>query len=175
MTTTWWSAFGLDERFGQEHGTNIPAELVRNILALYSKPTNSILDPAAGGGVVLDVARDMVGRKCFAYDLIPKRKDIKTHNLLVGSPSEPEKPDMIFLDLPYGPAKKGEYSVGHKDDLANKPISEFLEDLQRIFSYWNSGTLVVLMSSYRGKDGFVDLPFEAERRMIAAGWQMVDI
>jgi len=149
LTTTWWPAFGLDDRFGQDHESNLPADLVRNILALYTDPGDTILDPAAGGGVVFDVAADMVNRKCFVYDLTPQRNDIRTHNLLVEKPPEPEKPDLIFLDLPYGPAKKGEYSEGHSSDLANRSVSEFLEDLARIFGYWDSGILVVLMSSLR--------------------------
>ncbi|MHA1711539.1 MAG: hypothetical protein ACTSUS_05695, partial [Candidatus Freyarchaeota archaeon] len=63
VASTWWPAFGLDKRFGVPHASNLPADLVRNVLALYTKPGDVILDPAAGGGVVLDVARDMVNRK----------------------------------------------------------------------------------------------------------------
>jgi len=172
MRSTWWPAFGLDDRFGVKYVSNLPAGLVRNVLALYTKPGDTILDPAAGGGVVLDVAKDMVNRKCYAYDLVPQRDDVKTHNILVEPPSEPEKPDLVFLDLPYGPVK--EYSPAHPSDLANMSLSEFLDALARIFRYWDSGTLVVLMSSYRGKEGFVDLPFEAEKRMVEAGWKIVE-
>lgn len=174
MTTTWWPTFGLDHRFGKKHGSNLPAGLVRNILALYTKPGDTILDPAAGGGVVLDVVRDMVNRECFAYDLVPQREDIKTHNLRVEKHSEPENPDLIFLDLPYGPAKKGEYSEGHSSDLANRSLSEFYGDLTKIFGYWDSGTLVVLMSSLKEGGELIDLPYEAEKRMIEAGWRIVE-
>jgi hypothetical protein len=174
MTSTWWPSFGLDKRFGADNPSQLPADLVRNILALYTKPGDVILDPAAGGGVVLDVANDMVNRKCYAYDLVPQRDDIKTHNILVEPPAEPKKPNLIFLDLPYGPAKSGEYSPAHSSDLANKPPSEFLEDLRKIFGYWDSGTLVVLMSSYRSEGELVDLPFEAEKRMVGAGWKIAE-
>jgi len=47
MKSTWWPAFGLDDRFGKKHPSNLPADLVRNILALYSEPGDVILDPAA--------------------------------------------------------------------------------------------------------------------------------
>jgi len=173
FASTWWPAFGLDKRFGVPHASNLPAGLVRNILALYTEPGDVILDPAAGGGVVLDVARDMVNRKCYAYDLRPVRPDIKTHNLLVGPPPVPEKPDLIFFDPPYGPQKKMEYTVS-SEDLGNMPIPKFLDSLSRIFGYWDSGILVVLMSSYRGPEGFIDLPYETEKRMVEAGWQIIE-
>ena len=171
--STWWPAFGLDGRFGVPHASNLPAGLVRNVLALYTKPGDVILDPAAGGGVVLDVARDMVNRRCYAYDLRPVRPDIKPHNLLAGPPPVPEKPDLIFFDPPYGPQKRAEYNAS-SEDLANMPIPEFLDALSRIFGYWDSGVLVVLMSSYRGPEGFVDLPFETEKRMVEAGWRIIE-
>ena len=174
MVTTWWPAFGLDNRFGRKHASNLPADLVKNIFALYTNPGNIILDPAAGGGVTIDVANDMVNRKCFAYDIAPKRDDIRTHNLVVEKPTEPEKPNLIFLDLPYGPAKKGEYTPAHPSDLANKSPAEFLEDLEKIFGYWDSGNLVVLMSSFREKGTLIDLPFETEKRMVDAGWKIVE-
>jgi len=60
-----------------------------------------------------------------------------------------KKPDLVFLDLPYGPAEKGKYSPVHSSDLANMSLSDFLESLTKIFSYWDSGILVVLISSYR--------------------------
>jgi len=173
MNSTWWPSFGLDSRFGKENASKLPAGLVRNILALYTKPGDVILDPAAGGGVVLDVAEDMVNRKCYAYDLMPKRSDIKPFNLLNGPPPEPENPDLIFLDLPYGPQKRLQYSVD-PDDLANMPIQKFLDSLSKIFGYWDSGILVVLMSSYRGPEGFIDLPYEAEKRMVEAGWRIIE-
>ena len=173
LTSTWWPAFGLDKRFGVPHTSNLPADLVRNILALYTKPGDVILDPAAGGGVVLDVAKDMVNRKCYAYDLRPTRPEIKTHNLLVGSPPAPEDPDLIFFDPPYGPQKRTEYAES-SEDLANMPIPDFLAALSKIFRYWDSGVLVVLMSSYRGSEGFVDLPYETEKRMAEAGWRIIE-
>lgn len=173
LTTTWWPALGLDNRFGMENPSNLPAGLVRNVLALYTRPGDTILDPAAGGGVVLDVANDMVNRKCLGYDLMPKRPDIKPFNILNGPPPEPEKPNLIFIDLPYGPQKRQQYSVD-PDDLANMPIPQFLDSLSKILNFWNSGTLAVLMSSYKGPEGFVDLPYETEERMVQAGWRIVE-
>lgn len=170
---TLWPAFGLDDRFGQEHGSNLPALLIKNILALYTKPGDIILDPAAGGGVVRDAAEDMVNRKSYLFDLTPKRDEIRTHNLLTGPPKTPEPPNLVFLDLPYGPMLKGKYSED-PNDLANIPLEQFYESLEKIFSYWDQCKIVVLMSSWK-KDGVVyDLPFETEKRLIETGWKIID-
>jgi len=162
---TLWPAFGLDDRFGKEHASNLPALLIKNILALYTKPGDVILDPAAGGGVVLDAAKDMVNRTAYLYDLTPKRKDIKTNNLLTGPPNTPKPPDLVFLDLPYGPMLKDKYSED-PNDLANIPLEKFYDALEIIFNYWDQCKIVVLMSSWKNDGVVYDLPYETEKRLI---------
>lgn len=174
LSTLWSPAFGLDPRFGQEHASNLPALLIKNILALYSKTGDIILDPAAGGGVVFDAAEDMVNRKAYLFDLTPKREGvIKTHNLLTGPPKMDEPPNLVFLDLPYGPMLKGKYSED-PNDLANIPLNQFYDQLEKIFTYWNQCKIVVLMASWK-KDGVVyDLPYETEKRLEKTGWRIIE-
>ncbi len=169
--TTLWPTFGIDENFGQRHPGNIPAELVRNILCRLTNPGDLILDPFAGGGVVIDVCNDMVNRKCEAFDLTPVREDIAKHNILEGTPPTSREPDLIFLDPPYGPQKEGEYSK-EDNDLANIPVETFCEKMEQIFGYWNKGWLVCLMTVYTkaGLGNYTHLPAEMHYAMERSGW-----
>jgi ParB-like chromosome segregation protein Spo0J len=173
--TTLWHTFGIDERFGKRHPGNIPAGLVRNILCRLTKPGDLVLDPFAGGGVVIDVCVDMVNRKCEAFDLTPTREDIKKHDILQGPPPTSRPPDLIFLDPPYGPQNEGDYS-DKENDLANMPVEKFCEAMERIFTYWDHGWLVCLMTVYtgRGLGEYVDLPSKMAWGMEKAGWKFAD-
>lgn len=132
--TSFWPAFGIDNKYGQKHKGHIPAKLIQNILFFYSNPGDIILDPFAGGGTVQDVCNDMVNRVCYSYNLNPVSPKIKFHNIREGAPSCEKEPNFIFLDPPYGPQKKDEYSHS-KDDLANLPVNEFLDEMEKIFGY----------------------------------------
>ena len=168
-----WSGFQIDERFGQRHPGNVPAELVRNILHFYTRPGAAILDPFAGGGVVLDVAADMVGRKAYGYDLAPVRDDVNRWDILAGPPPVPEEPDLIFLDPPYGPMLEGKY-FPHPSQLGDMGVDGFLAAMGKVFSYWDSGRLVLLMGCLRRDGGFVALPHECAKLMSENGWKIVD-
>lgn len=170
--TTLWPTFGIDERFGKRIPGNIPAGLVRNILCRLTKPGDIILDPFAGGGVVIDVCADMVNRECEAFDLTPTRDDITKHNILDGPPTVSRRPDLIFLDPPYGPQKEGEYS-DKDNDLANMPVDKFCDAIERIFGYWDHGWLVCLMTVYtkEGLGNYVNLPAKMYLAMEKAGWK----
>lgn len=169
--TTLWPTFGIDERFGKRNPGNIPAELVRNILCRLTKPGDLILDSFAGGGVVIDVCADMVNRECEAFDLTPSREDITKHDILDGPPPVSRRPDLIFLDPPYGPQKEGEYS-DKETDLANIPVEEFPDVMESIFGYWNHGWLVCLMTVYtkEGLGNYIHLPSKMYLAMENAGW-----
>ena len=169
--TTLWPTFGIDERFGKRIPGNIPAGLVRNILCRLTKPSDLVLDPFAGGGVVIDVCADMVNRDCEAFDLTPTRDDITKHNILDGPPPVSRRPDLIFLDPPYGPQKEGEYS-DKDNDLANMPVDKFCDAMELIFGYWDHGWLVCLMTVYtkEGLGNYVHLPAKMYLAMDNAGW-----
>ncbi|MDP2857692.1 MAG: DNA methyltransferase, partial [Bacillota bacterium] len=166
-----WAGFKIDDRFGQRHPGNVPAELVRNILYYHSRPGDVILDPFAGGGVVLDVAQDMVNRKAYGFDLDPKRDDNGRWDILAGPPPVPEKPDLIFLDPPYADMLRGKY-LPHPSQLGDLDVDGFLDAMTKVFGYWDSGTLVLLMGCLQRGGEFFALPFESAKRMEAAGWRV---
>lgn len=173
VPTSIWTGFTFDERFGQRYPGNIPALLVKNLLYFWSRPGDVILDPFAGGGTVLDAARDMAGRKAYGFDLFPSRPDIGAWDILSGPPPAPEEPDVIFLDPPYGGMKAGEYPR-HPSQLADMEIPTFLDAMERVFGYWQRGRVILLMGSLRGDGQFVPLPYECARRLERQGWRLVD-
>lgn len=168
-----WAGFQIDERFGRRHPGNLPAALVRNLFYYYTKPGDLIVDPFAGGGVTLDVARDMVGRTCLAFDLAPTRPDIRRWDILAGPPPLPRPPDVVFLDPPWGPMKAGEY-FPHPSQLADMEVGEFLAAMERVFGYWEAGRLILVMGCLRKEGRFVALPHECAKLMEKAGWRIID-
>lgn len=173
--TSWWPPFGIDKRYGRKWKGNIPAGLVQNILYFYTRPGAHVLDPFAGGGVVMDVCNDMVGRTCEAFDIDPckEREDIKFHNILDGPPPCEEEPNFIFLDPPYGPIAEGKYTQ-HNDDLSNMSLDTFLDSIERVFSYWDSGQICLLMCGMRKDGKYTDLPMLLGQRLQNTGWVVLE-
>jgi adenine-specific DNA-methyltransferase len=76
-----------------------PSWVIWQLLQRYTKPKDLCVDPMAGSGTSLDVARDL-GRRALGYDLRPTRKDIfraDARNL----PLEDAVADFAFVDPPY--------------------------------------------------------------------------
>jgi hypothetical protein len=169
--SSWWPPFGIDERYGKKWRGNIPAGLVQNILYFYTRPGDHVLDPFAGGGVVIDVCADMVGRTCEAFDIDPHedRKDIKYHNIVTGPPNCEEEPTFIFLDPPYGPVAQGKYTQS-EDDLSNMPLDRFLQVMESLLGHWNNAGLALLMCSMRKDGKYTDLPMLMGEILDKTGW-----
>ncbi|MFQ6116298.1 MAG: hypothetical protein ACE5NG_19750, partial [bacterium] len=171
LYTTFWPGFGIDKRFGQKHPGNLPAQLVRNLLYFYSKSGDHILDPMAGGGVVIDVVNDMVNRTVEAFDLSPVREDIQRHDLLTGEPPVEKEPDVIILDPPYGSQKECEYNQV-KSDLSTLSVDEFIEAIATILGYWKHGTIILFMSPMQKDGQYFDLPCMCHQKLIDNGWRV---
>lgn len=77
-----------------------PSYILWNLLQRYTKPRDLVVDPMAGSGTTLDVAREL-GRRAVGYDLAPARKDVFRADARK-LPLEDEKADFIFCDPPYG-------------------------------------------------------------------------
>jgi adenine-specific DNA-methyltransferase len=76
-----------------------PSYIIWNLLQRYTKPKDLVIDPCAGSGTTLDVARDLE-RRALGYDLVPVRKDIFRCDARK-LPLEDEKADFVFIDPPY--------------------------------------------------------------------------
>jgi adenine-specific DNA-methyltransferase len=77
-----------------------PSYIIWNLLQRYTKPNDLVIDPMAGSGTTLDVARDL-GRKALGYDVHPTRKDIFRVDARKLPPELTGKVDFVFIDPPY--------------------------------------------------------------------------
>lgn len=109
----------------------LPAGLIDNLLWLYTKPGQTVVDPFAGRGTTIKTAKQM-GRRVWASDLRgdfwDKTLPIHQHDITAGWPADaPSKAELLILDPPYWQQAKGKYSDDARD-LANQPLGEFYEN-----------------------------------------------
>ncbi len=76
-----------------------PAYVIWNLLERYTREGDLVVDPFAGGGTTLDVAREG-GRRSIGYDVHPTREDIFRADAR-SMPLEDGKADFVFMDPPY--------------------------------------------------------------------------
>ncbi|MBN2161132.1 MAG: class I SAM-dependent methyltransferase [Spirochaetes bacterium] len=104
QTTTLWDypsqqySRKLEEGHRDFEGAT-PAYIIWNLLRRYTKPKDLIVDPMAGSGTTLDVAREL-GRRALGYDIAPPRKDVFRADARA-LPLEDGKADFVFVDPPY--------------------------------------------------------------------------
>src|SRR5436305_3656574 len=77
-----------------------PSYIIWNLLQRYTKKNDLVIDPCAGSGTTLDVARDL-GRRALGYDVHPARKDIFRVDARKLPPELTGKADFVFVDPPY--------------------------------------------------------------------------
>ncbi|MEX2218907.1 MAG: DNA methyltransferase [Phycisphaerales bacterium] len=76
-----------------------PSWVIWQLLTRYTREGDLIVDPMAGSGTTLDVARDLK-RRALGYDLTPSREDIFRADART-LPVEDGKADFVFIDPPY--------------------------------------------------------------------------
>src|ERR1700704_3604499 len=119
MSSSSWGRPGLPAATAETPALPAPKRNTRvevaNLLWLYTQPGDIVVDPFAGGGTTIDVAKRM-GRRVWASDLHPSTPTlpIHEHDATDGWSAEaPRKADLVILDPPYWQQAKGRYS----DDL----------------------------------------------------------
>jgi hypothetical protein len=121
---------------GSSHFGNSEVRWLDNLLYLYTKPFDVVVDPFAGGGSTIDLCRKRL-RRYFVSDRKPikDREDVRQHDITDGLPKPPQWKDvkLVYLDPPYWWQAKGEYSED-ATDLANMPLEQFNETLAGIIS-----------------------------------------
>lgn len=125
-----WQFQHADKDAGSQSyfGALLP-QVVENVLWFYTEPGQVVLDPFAGSGTTIEVAKIM-GRRVWASDIrgnhYAPHLPIHQHDILNDWPTDaPKKADLVILDPPYWKQAVGRYSKepnrtqGHSYRLAS--------------------------------------------------------
>lgn len=141
-----------------------PSYIVWNLLQRYTKPNALVVDPCAGSGTTLDVARDL-GRRALGYDVHPTRKDIFRVDARKLPPELTGKADFVFIDPPYsthldyGPDPR---DIGKLDAAGGeyyKAMEQVIKEIHRVLKPGAHMGLYVSDSFVKG-EGFYPIGFE---------------
>ena len=122
---------------GSSHFGNSDVRWVDNLLYLYTKPFDVVIDPFAGGGSTIDICKKRF-RRYYVSDrkpIVEREKEIRQHDLTTGLPKPPQWKDvrLVYLDPPYWKQAEGQYS-DDPTDLANMLLEQFNETLAGIIN-----------------------------------------
>jgi hypothetical protein len=122
---------------GSGHFGNSEVRWVDNLLYLYTKPFDVVVDPFGGGGSTIDICKKRF-RRYWVSDrkpVVEREKDIRAHDLTAGLPALPRWKDvrLVYLDPPYWAQAAGEYSKD-PEDLANMTLAKFNETLASVIN-----------------------------------------
>ena len=123
-----WNFASIDERYGVECPGRIPYQIIANVLYYFTNPGDKVVDPMAGGGVLIDVCKEM-GREYKAYDIEPRRDEIIKKDLREGFDEGAQDCDLIFIDPPYWKKKEKEYNATSISSLNREDYIQFFKDL----------------------------------------------
>jgi adenine-specific DNA-methyltransferase len=145
-----------------------PSYIIWNLLERYTKPKDLVIDPCAGSGTTLDVAREL-GRRALGYDIAPTRKDIFRVDARK-LPLETGKADFVFIDPPY--STHLEYSddprcigkLGAASGAYYSAMEQVLSEIHRVLRKDRHMALYVSDSYVKGK-AFYPIGFELFSRM----------
>ena len=140
-----------------------PSYIIWNLIRRYTVPGELVVDPMAGSGTTLDVAREL-DRRALGYDVNPTRPDI----FRVDSrklPLESGKADMVFVDPPY--STHVDYSddprcIGKLDAAGPEyyeAMGAVIGEIHRVLAPGRHMGLYVSDSYVKGK-GFYPIGFE---------------
>jgi transposase len=151
---------------GAKHFGNSEVRWVDNLLYLYTRPLDIVVDPFAGSGSTIDICKKRY-RRYYVSDrkpIVERSEEIRKHDLTEGLPQLPSWKDvaLVYLDPPYWKQAEGQYS-DDPTDLANMPIEEFNKQLAGVIKAFARKltdahiALIIQPTQWKAPDrGFVD-------------------
>lgn len=146
-----------------------PSYIIWNLLRRYTKPKDLVIDPCAGSGTTLDVARDL-GRRALGYDVHPTRKDIFRVDARKLPPELTGKADFVFIDPPYsthldyGPDPRDIGKLDAADGEYYAAMEQVISEIHRVLRVGAHMALYV-SDSFVKDEGFHPIGFELFSRM----------
>lgn len=120
-----------DKSNAVSHFGNSEITWLDNLLYLYTKPFDIVVDPFAGGGSTIDLCKTRL-RRFLVSDRKPIdiRRDIRRHDIKDGVLSPPQWKDvrLVYLDPPYWKQAENQYSQDG-EDLGNMTLEQFNDSL----------------------------------------------
>lgn len=118
---------------GSNHFGNSEVRWLDNLLYMYTKPFDIVIDPFAGGGSTIDLCKRR-SRRYYVSDrkpIVEREADIRQHDLIapdgtIQLPPVPRWMDvgLVYLDPPYWRQAQNQYS-DDPTDLANVDLETF--------------------------------------------------
>lgn len=172
--TTLWD-FPAQNYGGKKQGSTAyagatPSYIVWNLLRRYTVEGELVVDPMAGSGTTLDVAREL-GREAVGFDVNPVRPDILQADSRV-IPLADGRADFVFVDPPYSthidysdhPACIGKLDAATPEYY--QAMATVIAEIDRILSPGRHMALYVSDSFVKGR-GFHPIGFELFNLMLA--------
>jgi hypothetical protein len=161
-----------DPRFGIPHPGRVPGQIAGNLIYYYTQPGDLVVDPMAGGGSTLDVAKFM-GREALGYDVVPKRPDVEQWDISKGFPEECQDAQLIFMDPPYWNVIDEKYSEKSSSALSLEKFREWLVTLianaSQTVKIGGFISLLIMPQYFRLPEdyehGYIDWPYEVMEYM----------
>ncbi len=137
---------------GSSHYGNSEVRWVDNLLYLYTKPFDIVVDPFAGGGSTIDICKKRFRRYYVSnrMPIVEREKEIRKWDITNGLPPLPRWQDvkLVYLDPPYWKQAEGQYS-NDPTDLANMSLEHFNETLAGLINVFGkklySGAVIALI------------------------------
>ena len=173
LPTTLWDYpsqhYGDEIQGDQNYRGATPSYIIWNLLQRYTRERDLVVDPCAGSGTTLDVARDL-NRKALGYDVHPTRKDIFRVDARKLPPELTGKVDFVFIDPPYsthidyGPDPRDIGKLDASGTEYYQAMEQVFSEINRILRAQHYMALYVSDSFVKGK-GFYPIGFELFARL----------
>jgi len=138
----------------------MPPQVVENLLWFFTEPGDIVVDPVAGSGTTVDVAKAM-GRRVWASDIrgnhYSPHLPIHKHDITTGWPdAAPGKADLVFLDPPYWKQASGRYSA-EPNELAEMDLAAFYDAWAQVIgiAVKRAKRIAYIISPTQNEDGSV--------------------